>query len=625
MTEKTDGFLLAAIVLLLLVNCIGGGEAEYLLPLSELIVIAAGAVWIFGALGRANPSFRSSFATLPAFLLIGAFFVSTLLSPTRSASFKGLHETISYLALFFISMNLEDRARKRVVYVIIGISAIQAAVAAGQAIAGTERVAGTLTYPTYLVDILATGLSLTAALVLFGDVARRRKILALWPLFLLLFVALFLTRARAGLVVIAASFVVLGIFKSKRTLGVLLVVVLAASLFPNPIRDRIRSAGAHDIYAMKRPEIWKQAVEISRRRPSAGIGMRNYAYYSRMTNFPVDNAVGRYAKVAKIAHNQYLHYAAETGLAGLGAFLLVVVTVVLSGLRAAKRRDPVVLGSLAAWAALLAHSLVDNALYLPLNAYIFFALGGFLCSGSEKRRFFRPPPKARLYICIVACIYSLLVLKPGVSSIFYRSALAKAGSGDLRGAIRYCRTAVAIAPGEAVYHNAMAKLFARRYDETKSAGYFYISNTRYMSAIDLNPIDRLFWEDYADFVYEHRADIGIEKAYSDAALLLAEATKVDPYNPFLRRKLASVYVESGDEDRAERELTRILELEPNFHLARYMLAQVYASLGAEERSAEQLSVLGAKRLERLEERVQNDYEKRLVDFDWSLIALKPGL
>jgi O-antigen ligase len=622
MTKNTDGFLLAAILLLFLTSSIRGGEAEYLLSLCELIVIIAGGVWIFGMIGRANPSFRSSLATLPAFLLLGALFVSTLLSPTRSASFKGLHESVSYVVLFLISLNLEGQTRKRVVYILIGISAMQAAVAVGQAVAGTERVAGTLTYPTYLVDLLTVGLSLAGALVLLQNGRERRRLLVLLPLSLLLFGAIFMTRARAGLVVIAASFVVLGIFKSKRTLGVLLVVLLAATLIPNPIRDRIRSAGTHDIYAMKRPEIWKQAIEISRRKPSAGVGMHNYVYYSRMTNFPVDEAVGRYAKVAKIAHNQYLQYAAETGFAGLGAFLLFVVTVLLSGLRAARSRDPVVLGSLAAWLALLAHSLVDNALYLPLNAYAFFVLGGFLCSDSEKRRAFRPPPRSRIYICVVVCMYSLLVLKPGVSAVFYRSALEKAECDDLRGAVRSCRTALAIAPGEAVYHDAMAKLFARRYDETRSPGYFYICNARFMSAIDSNPIDRLFWEDYADFTYEHRADIGIEKAYSDVALLLVQATKIDPYNPFLRRKLASVYMELGDEEKAERELVRILELEPNFHLARYMLAQVYASLGAEAKSAEQLSILGAKRLERLEERVQNDYEKRLIDFDWSLIP--PG-
>jgi len=347
--------------------------------------------------------------------------------------------------------------------------------------------------------------------------------------------------------------------------------------------------------------------------------MWNYIYYSRMTNFPVEHAVGRYAKVAKIAHNQYLQYVATTGVAGLVTFLLFVGMVILSGARFARRRDPVGVGSLAAFVAILAHSFVDNALYLPLNGYAFFALAGILCSTSTAAKTLRMPRRTRAYVLALAVVYALVVLRPAVSISFYNSGLRKAGKSEIVGAIRPCRVALALSPSEAVYHNALAKLYAKRYDETNGVGYLFISQKRFESAVKSNPIDRVYWEDFADFIYSHRVQIGRGGAISDAVKLLQEALKVDPFNPFLRRKLASVYMEGGSYDRAARELKILLCTEPNFLLARYMLAQVYAKLGSAYEEQEQYRILRSKKLEHLEVRVQNEYEKKLLEFDWSLL------
>jgi predicted Zn-dependent protease len=212
-----------------------------------------------------------------------------------------------------------------------------------------------------------------------------------------------------------------------------------------------------------------------------------------------------------------------------------------------------------------------------------------------------------------------MVVRPTVSYYFYRSGIQKAGREDVVGAIRSCRRALSISPSEAVYHNALGKLYARMYDRTGGIGYMYISHRRHESAVKANPLDRVYWEDFADFAYDHRRNIGEEEAYSDAAKLLREAVKTDPYNPFLRRKLAVVYVEGGSFDKAIRELKGVIGLEPNFHSARFMLACVYQDLGMGERAVEQYQILETNRMQHLELRVRNEYEKRLIDFDWSLL------
>ena len=610
--------LCAVIGVILAINMVKGGEPGYLLAISEFIAIAAGAVWLFWMAARGEIRFRSSMVSLPALLFAGALFISSLLSLNSASSFKGLHEMISYMVIFFICLNLPSGTdRRRIAYLLLGVAGIQAAVAIGQAVTGTERVSGTLVYATYLVDILIIGLSLACTLILFSKKRNLVELIISGVLVALVFVALFLTRARAGLPVLAASLFVIGALKNRRVLVILTLVVLAAAVIPNPVRDRIIHAGTRDVYAMKRPSIWKQAVEITRVRPSAGVGMRNYVFYSRMTNFPVEGTVGRYGKVAKIAHNQYLHYAAVTGLAGVGTFLLFVGAVLAAGVRHARSRDPVAVGSLAAFTALLVHCIVDNALYLPLNGYAFFALGGLLCSSSLKERIFRSPPRGRVYITLLALAYGLMVGRPALSYHFYNSGLKKAANDDIGGAIRSCRRALSVSPREAVYHNALAKLYARRYDETGGMGYLYISQKRHESAVRSNPLDRVYWENFADFKYDHRMSIGEEDACNDAAKLLREAVKVDPYNPFLRRKLAAVYAEAESFDKAVRELKSVVGIEPNFHAARFMLASIYEDLGMEGKACEQYRILEAKKLEHLELKVQNEYEKRLIHFDWS--------
>lgn len=620
MSQRFNTFLFSALVVLFALNLVKGGEPEYILAVSELIMIVACGVWLYLMVAKGELSFRSSVANLPAILLACALFLSTLLSRNPTSSFKGLHEVFSYLLLFLICMNLpKETLKRKVAYILIGVGVLESIYAVVQTMRGLSRVSGSLVYPTYLVDTLIVGLSLAAAFVLFSRNSGLKRLAVHGPIFALLFVALFLTRARAGLIALAASLIVLGALKSKRWLAIFAGVVIVAAVVPNPIRDRILDAGKQDIYAMERPNIWKQALEITKMSPSTGVGMWNYVYYSRMTNFPVRNAVGRYAKVAKIAHNQYLQYLATTGLVGLAAFLLFVTSVLVSGSRLVKTRDPVSVGSLAAVIAFLAHSFVDNALYLPINGYAFFALAGILCSGSSNLRRFKPPRRAKIYLSALAIIYAIIVLRPAVSIGFYNNMLRKVNRNDVVGAIRSCRVALALSPNEAIYHDALGKLYAKRYDETKGVGYMFITQKRFDSAIKSNPVDKTFWEDFADFIYDQRKNYGAEEAYSNVAKLLREAVKVDPYNPFLRKKLATAYIEGGSLDKAAGELKALLGIEPNYLVARYMLAQVYGELGMNDREKKQYEALREKRFEHLETRVQNDYEKRLLEFDWSLL------
>ncbi len=128
---------------------------------------------------------------------------------------------------------------------------------------------------------------------------------------------------------------------------------------------------------------WQAAAEMARDDLWTGVGVGNYAAaypdYD-LINFP--DALGH-------AHNYYLNLLAEVGLPGLLAYLVLWVVIMRQAVWLARRlawpERGVVVGLLAAWAALAVHHLVDklyvNTIYVHLGAMFgllqLFAWPGF--------------------------------------------------------------------------------------------------------------------------------------------------------------------------------------------------------------------------------------------------------
>lgn len=117
---------------------------------------------------------------------------------------------------------------------------------------------------------------------------------------------------------------------------------------------------------------WQAAADMARDDLWTGVGFGNYeAAYNEyaLINFP--DALGH-------AHNYYLNLLAEVGLPGLLAYGLFWVVIVVQSIRLSSRvawpERGVVVGLLAAWAALSVHHLVDklyvNNIYVHLGVMI---------------------------------------------------------------------------------------------------------------------------------------------------------------------------------------------------------------------------------------------------------------
>jgi len=115
--------------------------------------------------------------------------------------------------------------------------------------------------------------------------------------------------------------------------------------------------------------LWKQSLLIIRDYPLLGSGLNTYSSVVKRYKF--------FEGGNMYPHNSFLQMASETGLAGLFAFLLVLLIFFKTGLQHLnQKKNPLALGLLAGILAYLVHSFFDTHLYsLQLVVLFWFMLG----------------------------------------------------------------------------------------------------------------------------------------------------------------------------------------------------------------------------------------------------------
>lgn len=181
---------------------------------------------------------------------------------------------------------------------------------------------------------------------------------AVWALALCL-----LTSSRGAWLSLGAGCVFLGIMaRGRQRIWVFLVsAILAATalwrLHLNPDST------------LQRLNLWREALLIIKDFPVVGTGLNTYT--------PVAVKYALSAQTGIYAHNSFLQMAAETGIAGLGAFFWFLTAFFRRGLRLLRQKpEPVLRGILAAIVVLLVHSLIDVNLYALQFVILFWFLIG---------------------------------------------------------------------------------------------------------------------------------------------------------------------------------------------------------------------------------------------------------
>ena len=382
--------------------------------------------WVLGGLARREFVIPRSPLLIPLLLFVGWAAVTMLWAPDLTF---GLPEVIKWVEIILVMLLAIDVAQRRgAQWILTGVFAtatLQALVGIYEArlrgvgplgfqlSQGVYRAYGTFEQPNpfagFVGMVLPIALMVTAYFVvraahslLARSLARFTHDavrLALYAVITILLAAgLYLSFSRGAWLGAAAAIGAVIIFAPRQlwiglALGAAaligLIALSSAGLLPSAINERLADAGTlfdiRDVrgvpindanYALiERQAHWQAALNMLTDHPWTGVGFSNYqpVYEQyRLLNWPMP--LGH-------AHNIYLNVAAETGLIGLGLYLLLWISIFVLTFRTIRRARgfdrAVVVGLMGAWVYLGTHMLVDN-LYVNNTHLMIGALLGLL-------------------------------------------------------------------------------------------------------------------------------------------------------------------------------------------------------------------------------------------------------
>lgn len=307
-------------------------------PLAAEIALLAGfAVYLFRWKFDVNYHYKKTpvFHAMLVFMLCGA--ASVLVSPDSAFSFYNWYNLAVVYCMTFVlvTQNVTTSGEVKYIAYALGLSAA-AVVAYGffQYIFGIDtsemkwvdgrafpelrkRIFSTWENP----NILAAYLDIVIC-VLLGLFARlEKKTARIWLGIAMTacLACLAMTYARGAFLTIVAIAAGYGLMRDKRLLAALLVVLAGILLLDPVLLERMKTAfSVADTSSEMRIAMWESTVQMIMDHPVLGIGWGAYwMVYPLYDTYIVDGSV-----VLVHAHNIYLNYPAEIGLAGGAAFFV---------------------------------------------------------------------------------------------------------------------------------------------------------------------------------------------------------------------------------------------------------------------------------------------------------------
>ena len=338
----------------------------------------------------------------PIFILIILSILSTIFSLHRHTSFWSTILLFNYLTIFYLIIHtVNSRSHlRRLIYLIIGVAVFLSVFGLFKRFGlnpfpwwdysdlsfPPEFLSATFHNHNHLAGYLEMAIPLVLGLFLTGY-SRGKLILMIYISFLLL-TALVLSLSRGGwisgflgLCFMAFALITSRHFRRKRLLAVLiggslaLVLIVLAS---TPVIERIRTVMEKEQESSfhSRVLVWGGVVKMIGDHPFSGTGPGNFAVMN--TQYQPPGLVAHF----KRAHNDYLHFISEVGIAVIPIMLWMVIALYRKGFHKLKNPSRLIrgltLGAMSGITAILFHSLVDFNLHIPPNAILFTVLAALI-------------------------------------------------------------------------------------------------------------------------------------------------------------------------------------------------------------------------------------------------------
>lgn len=513
------------------------------------------------------------FINMPAFIILAAYVILCAMYYNFSANSYNVRmhfvEYGFYIVIMLITGSIDwDREKLFGIlsHAVIVSGLIQFAYSLNDLTSRSGRIQGNTVYPNFLALLLLTG-AIAAVFLFIHYYIRQRKyrgLIYIVPFILLIF-GTFRTGSRNIIVLLPiAVFIIIFLFRKKWAFIGLFATLIIIMLMPSHSKQRLLHERQINPYGVQRINIYKQVANIALRHP-LGIGFNNLQYYTLKNNFPVEGRVGRYAANAKIAHNEYLEWIANAGIAGVALIAVIIIYLILflkNGWEAHICKKFVI--SLMTVFAVMA--VFDNVLYLPYNAVIFFFLLGIIMNSMKRSN--KP-------IYTFALIFILFILFSADIADIYAQHRVDIINSNLNNEnveeTEYMHiadelTMLHVLSGNPQFIETYIDISEILFNRTNGIEYFQNMLDGYNILLMNCPMEYRYYLGYAELLKKYRYSIlrMNENIQEKINQCYVNAIELNPYNPFIRYEFAQFLLSEGDTAAAVSQISTAVENEPNF-------------------------------------------------------------
>jgi len=372
----------------------------------EMVVLMAAALWLSGRIldPILAPSGRRFKTPLdrPLAAAAGLAFVSALFSQNRVAGLWAVAEYLTYVAVFHLTVHtLRTRTQvKALVGLLAGMGVLLSVFGLLKHWGMTpfpwwdyadigrygERLSSTFGSPDHFAGYLEMVAALTLGYLFTGVGVEGRMLLS--SLLVLFLAALILTLSRGGWIGLGAGlFFMIGVlltqerfgkYRWSAAVGLGALVLMLILLSSTPAVERVLTLRQGETALGGRLTAWQGVLAMIADHPILGTGPGTFA--DAFTRYQPPGLDRHFT----MAHNDYLHFIAETGLPMAWVMAWILTAVYRTGIKRMRHPSRLVrgttLGALAGITAMVVHSAGDFNLHIPANAFLFAVLGGLVCS-----------------------------------------------------------------------------------------------------------------------------------------------------------------------------------------------------------------------------------------------------
>lgn len=351
-------------------------------------------IFIFHHFFKSRDNLEGNKVEIPMVIYGILIIIGTFTSINPSGSFRDFTIHMVSLSLVVVMVNSVKTIKElnRLITVLVFSATIVALIGLYQYVVGVEidaawidvannpdikaRVFSVFGNPNVLAEYLIMMIPLSISLM-WHSKKLYKKVLFLGTS-LVLILAIVLTMSRGGWLGFAFSALVFILLVDKRFLLSIIPITLAGVyLLPQTYLNRILSIGNfNDSSNAYRLKMWEITMEIIGDYPLAGVGFGH---------LPFKQTFETYIRTMPTyhAHNTFLEIAAELGIPGLIAFVILIFVVFKYSIKELIKKEHTYIsiisaGVLSGLAGVLAHGAVENVLYLTRIIFSFWMLIGLL-------------------------------------------------------------------------------------------------------------------------------------------------------------------------------------------------------------------------------------------------------